>query len=139
MAHEDFFRTEDIRPGSERSFGLVFCALFAVISCLQLFSPSGSPAIWSVVAGAFLIVSLAAPRLLHPLNLAWFRFGLLLHRIVPSFILGLMYFFVITPLGQLMRLFGQRPLHLGRDPVCTTYWIERASDRTPADSFKNQF
>lgn len=139
MAHEDFFRTEDIRPGSERSFGLVFCALFAVISGLQLFSLSGNPAIWSAIAVAFLIVSLTAPRLLSPFNLVWFRFGLLLHKIVTPVILGLMYFVVITPLGQLMRLFGQRPLHLGRDPVCTTYWIERASDRTPADFFKNQF
>jgi len=70
-------------------------------------------------------LALVAPRALKPLNILWFRFGLLLHAIITPVVLGLMFFTVITPLGWLMRAFGKRPLSLGFDRTATSYWIHR--------------
>ena len=79
------------------------------------------------------------PRVLRPLNLLWFKFGLLLHHIITPVVLGLMFYTVFTPIGLWMRLAGKRPLHLRFDPAARTYWMPRDPPGPAAESFKNQF
>lgn len=123
---------------SERAFGTVFSAFFAFVAALQ-FHSSGKPGVWLAVAGAVLLVTLIAPGILRPANLAWFRFGILLHKVASPLILALMFFVVLTPFALLMRLFGKRPLHLGLDADSTTYWVARNPSAIAPESFKNQF
>ena len=80
------------KPGSERSFGLVFAVLFALIGLLPLWRGQ-TVRIWALVlAAAFLFTAIAAPCVLAPLNLFWFRFGELLHKITSPILLGATFF-----------------------------------------------
>ena len=45
--------------------------------------------------------------------------------------MGLLFFGVVTPIGLLMRLFGQRPLALDLDRNAATYWIAREASGAP--------
>ena len=45
-----------------------------------------------------------------PLNRAWMRFGLLLHKIVNPVIMGLVFFLTVTPTALIMRALGKDPL-----------------------------
>jgi hypothetical protein len=45
---------------------------------------------------------------------------------------------VVTPIGLVMRLVGQRPLALELDRSTETYWIERRGPRL-AGSMRKQF
>ena len=67
------------------------------------------------------------------------RFGLLLARIVNPIVLGLIFFGVMTPIGWLMRAFGQRPLSLAFEPQAKTYWIVRRPSGPPPETMTNQF
>jgi hypothetical protein len=49
-------------------------------------------------------VSLIAPRLLKPLNLLWWKFGLLLHRIVNPLVMFAIFTLVFVPAGMMMRI-----------------------------------
>jgi hypothetical protein len=139
MGHESFDRDEAIHGSSDRSFGLVFAAVFLAISILPWIF-GGRLRVWSLgVAAVFGVVALAAPRVLAPLNKLWLRFGLLLHRIVSPVVLGIMFFLVITPMGLLMRAFGKDPLRLRFDRSASTYWIPREPPGPPPDSFSDQF
>jgi predicted membrane metal-binding protein len=139
MAHESYARDEALQGPSNRSFGLLFAGVFALIGLVPLLF-GGVARLWAIVlAAAFLIVTLAFPRVLTPLNRLWMRFGLLLHRIVSPIVLGIMFFGVITPMGVLMRLFGKDPLRLRLDKGAGTYWIERTPPGPAPETFKDQF
>ena len=58
--HEDFARTDDVKGSSDRTFGLVFTVLFAVIGLWPLLGGNGVR-VWSLgIAAGFL----AAARLI---------------------------------------------------------------------------
>ncbi len=137
--HESFSREEEVRGSSDRSFGIVFTVVFALIGLLPL-GRGGEPRLWALlVAGTFLLLALVGPSLLRPLNRLWFRFGLLLHRVVSPIVMGVIYYAVFTPLGALMRLLRKRPLRLSFDRSAVTYWIVREPAAPASETMKRQF
>lgn len=139
--HESFDRADDVKLPSERSFGLVFAAFFAIVACAPLLHDfSGGPRWWSgALALLFLLCGFFWTAPLKPLNRLWSRFGMLLHAVVSPLVMGVMFFLVIAPIGFLMKLFGQDPLRLRLDRSARSYWIMRAPPGPSAESMKNQF
>lgn len=138
-SHETFDRPDDVKIGSERSFGLVFAVVFALIGGWQVYRDRAWGWWLLGVAAAFLLAAFAAPQLLRPLNRLWFRFGLLLHHIVNPLVMGLLFFGAILPIGLLMRVLGKQPLPLSFEPGSASYWVPRRPPGPEPDSFKNQF
>lgn len=137
--HEQFNRDDGVKAGSERAFGLVFAAVFALIGFLPLFS-TGTIRLWAlIVAVAFLAAALLAPGILKPLNRVWFGFGMLLHKIVSPLVMALLFFTTVTPVALLMRLFGKDPLRLKFDRDAKSYWIERVPPGPSPESMRRQF
>lgn len=136
--HEDLRRPAEAGGGSDRSFGLVFAAAFVLIALWPLWDGRG-PRWWALAAAAaFLVLAVAAPRLLRPLNRLWHRFGLRLAGMVSPIVLGLLFYFVVTPMGLVMRMAGKDPLRLQWQPEADSYWIEREPGPKP-ETMKNQF
>ena len=133
--HETYIEQEG-EPPSERSTGLVFAAVSAIVGAV-FWRDMTVLAICAALCLGFIVVSLAAPALLRPLNLAWFRFSLLLNRIVNPIVLGLMFLAAIVPFGLIMRLWRD-PLQRNRTKG-STYWIERKPKSSETDSMTNQF
>lgn len=139
MTHENMGAAHDVKLGSERAFGFVFAGFFALLSGLAWWNGSAMLVYWLAASSAFLMLALAAPGLLAPLNRLWFKFGLLLNAVVSPVIMGLLFFLTITPIGWMMRLFGARPLNLKFDRAADSYWIRRDPPGPPPASLKNQF
>jgi len=139
--HESLSTRDDIKIGSARSFGLVFATVFIIIALFPLLSDQqGSLRLWALIVAAFFaITALTMPRLLEPLNKLWFRFGLLLHKIVNPLVMGLLFFGTVTPTGLLMRSLGKTPLKLGFDKSAESYWITRTPPGPAPESMKRQF
>ncbi len=96
--------------------------------------------LWALIAaGVFLVPALVFPKVLHPLNKLWMRFGALLQKIVSPIVLGALFFLTVTPMGLLMRLIGKDLLRLKKDPDASSYWIERTPPGPPPDTMRNQF
>jgi hypothetical protein len=76
---------------------------------------------------------------LRPLNYVWFRFGLVLHRIMSSVILALLFFVTVTPIAFIYRLLRKDPLRLKFEPESTSYWIVREPPGPPPDTMTKQF
>lgn len=125
--------------GSERSFGLVFAVVFGVIGLWPLLK--GEPLhLWALgAAAALLVLALAIPAALKPFNRLWFRFGLLLHKVMTPLIMGLMFFGAFMPTGLIMRALGKDILRLKFDPQAQSYWIERHPPGPAPESLRNQF
>jgi hypothetical protein len=137
--HERFTPGTEVAVGSERGFGQVFAGFFTLVAVLPLFK-GGEPRLWALgVAAVFLVLAYAAPKALRPLNLLWFKFGMVLHHVVTPVVMGLLFFAVVTPVGVLMRATGKDPMRLKRDPAARSYWIVREPPGPAPDSMKNQF
>ncbi len=137
--HDEYTSRDAVRIGSERSFAIVFAAVFAIIGGWPLLD-GASPRWWALAAGvAFLGLGFLAPKALRPLNRVWFRFGRLLHRIVSPLVLGILFFSTLTPTAWAMRALGKDPLRLARKGPGESYWVPRDGEGQGPGSFKNQF
>ena len=137
--HEDLSRTHEVKASSNRSFGWVFTAVFVIVAVLPLFS-GGVVRWWSlIVAAAFAVVTVVAPKLLALPNRLWLRFGLLLNQIISPVVLAFLFYVVVTPLGGLMRALGKDSLRLRRNNSDASYWIARDPPGPKPDSLNHQF
>ena len=120
---------------SNRNFGIVFVIVFLIISFWPLLKGEDIR-YWSlIIALIFLVLGLINSKILTPLNKLWFKFGLLLGRIVSPLIMGVIFFLVVTPIGFIMRILGKYLLNLkfNKDKA---YWIKKDG---PKSKMKNQF
>ena len=127
---------DEIKLGSNRSFGIVFFIVFVLIATYPLLN-QGEVRIWSlVISFLFLFLGLLNSKILTPFNKLWFRFGLFLGKIISPIIMGVIFFLVVTPIGLLMRFFGKDVLNLKLNKKKSSYWIEKDG---PKSKMKNQF
>ena len=126
---------DKFKIGSNRSFGIVFFIFFLIVGTYPIFF-QGELRIWSLIVSIiFFLLGIINSRFLTPLNLLWFKFGMLLGRIFSPIVMGLVFFLVVTPTGLIMRILNKNLLRLKKKNI-KTYWIERSSIKS---EMKNQF
>jgi hypothetical protein len=133
--HEAYRGGEAVAPPSDRSTGLVF----AFVTVLLAYPARESTTLLAICLGSATVLGLVSwlmPSVLRPLTLAWFRFGLALHRIVNPVVMVAMFVTAIVPMGLLMRLWRD-PLQRRRRPDLASYWV--APEATAPPSMRNQF
>ena len=126
---------DDIKISSNRSFGIVFFIVFLIIAIYPILNQENIR-IWSLsVSIIFLILGLINSFVLTPLNKLWFKFGILLGKVVSPLVMGLIFFFVVTPIALIMRMLKKDILNLKLSEK-NSYWIEK---NEPKSKMKNQF
>jgi hypothetical protein len=124
----------NIKRKDNITFGILFFILFLIIGLYPLKS-EGLIRIWSVVLSlVFLIITIIRPNLFTFINKLWIQFGILLGKIISPIVMGLVFFFVVTPIGILVRIFKKDVMGLKRG--ANTYWINR---KDKVQSMKKQF
>ena len=125
----------NIKISSNRSFGIVFFIVFILIAFYPLLN-NENVRLWSLILSfIFLVLGVLNSKLLTPLNIFWLKFGIFLGKIISPLIMGIIFFFVVTPIAVLMRLFKKDLLNL-KFTNKTSYWIEK---KEPKSKMKNQF
>jgi hypothetical protein len=137
--HESFQRVEDVGQSSNRSFGLLFVAVFGLVAAYGAWQRAGSWLWWAAAAGILAIVTLLIPGVLEPLNRLWMRLALALSKVVTPVVMAVIFFGTVLPTGLIMRLLRKDPLRLKWDPNARSYWIEREPPGPEPESLKNQF
>ncbi len=126
---------DDIKISSNRSFGIVFFIVFLIIALYPL-THNEEIRIWSsIISFIFLVLGLFNSKILTPLNKLWFKFGILLSKIISPLIMGIIFFLVVTPIGLLMRILGKDLLNLKYNNN-QSYWVEKNG---PKSRMRNQF
>ena len=116
------------------TFGILFFVFFLIIGLYPLVSFEVIR-IWSVVLSlVFLIITIIRPNLFTFLNRSWIQFGILLGKIISPIVMGLVFFFLITPIGMLLRILKKDVMGLKRG--ASSYWITREDK---VQSMKKQF
>ena len=128
-------KANSIKISSNRSFGITFFIVFLIISLFPVLNEE-NPKVWSLaISFIFLILGLLNSNLLSPLNKIWFKFGLFLGNFISPIVMGIVFFFVVTPIGIMMRISGKDLINLKKKNK-KTYWIEKTGTKS---KMKNQF
>jgi len=120
---------------TNRSFGIVFFIVFLIISLWPLLN-NDQVRYWALIVSIlFLLLGIINSKILTPLNKIWFKFGILLGKIVSPLVLAIIFFLVVTPTGLIMRMLGKDLLNLKKNKN-KTYWIKKENNLS---NMKNQF
>lgn len=127
---------EELKVGSEKSFGIVFAIVFFVIALYPLLG-SEDIHVWALIM-SFICIALAyfLPGMLSVPNKLWFKLGLLLGSIITPIVMSIIYFVSVMPTGIIVKLLGKDLLNQHFDRNKDSYWMERDK---PVGSMKNQF
>ena len=124
---------------TDRSFGFTFAVVFTLIGGWMVWRANRFGLPFLGTAAAFALMALAVPRVLHPLNVAWMHFGLLLNRIVSPIVMGLIFFGIFTPVALLFRLKGRDALRRSFERGLGSYWIDRTPPGPDGKTLPRQF
>ena len=121
---------------SNRNFGFVFSIFFLLIY-FYIYINSEISLIWMLIISViFFILGAFNSKLLNPLNKIWYKFGIILGKIISPFIMGFIFYFIITPTGILMKVMKKDLLNLKFDKKEKSYWIKKSTIKS---KMKNQF
>ncbi len=124
-----------ISYSTNKSFGVLFFIVFLLFALWPVLKGNDLQVWFLIISLIFLILGLLNSKILTPFNIIWIKFGLLLGRIASPIVMGFIYFFVVTPTGVIMKIFGKDLLGLKQSKK-DSYWIER---KKSSSSMKNQF
>ena len=84
--------SKKIKVSSNKSFGVVFFIFFVVIAFYP-FIYNEEIRLWALITSLiFLILGLMNSSILTPLNLIWFKFGILLGKFVSPIVMAIVFF-----------------------------------------------
>ncbi len=130
---------DKIELPSNKRFGLFFSFIFFLISIYLLIY--GSKFLFFVFLAIFLlffIISIFSPEILNQLNRAWMMLGLIIGKIVSPIVIGVIFFFVICPVGLCIRLSKRDELRLKKFNR-KSLWEKRDQRKFLPCFFKRQY
>ena len=126
-----------IKLPSNKSVGFVFSIFFLILSLYPLIKNADINVVLFIISLIFFLLGLFKSKILTPLNIIWYKFGILLGKFFSPIVMGFVFFLVVTPTAYYMRLIrGKDLLNLKKNKKKNTYWITKNENKS---SMKNQF
>ena len=121
---------------NNKSFGILFFIIFLILGLYPTLK-GNSPNIYFIfISIPFIILGLIDSKILTPLNNAWIKLGEILGMIIAPIVMAIIYFFILTPISIVVRIFGKDLLSIKFNKQVNTYWINRKKN---ISSMKKQF
>lgn len=129
---------EQVLP-SDRKFGYFFSVVFLLVTIYSIYrGNNGMVVLFTLLTLSTFLATLLKPMVLHPFNRIWFKFGILLGKVISPIVLGILFFLLIVPVGIATRLFGRDELDLKKSNQNTCWKVRDETDQS-LTAFKNQF
>ena len=115
----------DTGPKNIRNFGFIFFVVFALIGGVLLYKGRALGYGSFGLGVLFLVFGVWAPGPLRPFYKMWMGLSLVLGFFMSRFILCIVFYLVLSPIGVLMRVFGKDILDQRWDKGASSYWIKK--------------
>lgn len=122
-----------------KKFGVSLTIVFLVIT---FFISRKSPQnIWPtfLLSFVFYLAALIKPTLLKPIHAVLMRVGLVMTWIVSRLVLFIIFYFLLTPIGLIIRLFGTDLLDRKIDKHKESYWRIKEKNTIGTAGYEKQF
>lgn len=121
-----------------RSFGITIGFAFIAINGVLLLRGKDN-LLFVGVSALFFLIAFIAPVLLNPLYIFWMKLAFVLSWISTRLILCLMFYFVFTPIGLILKLLRKDLLDRKIDKAGKTYWKKKERKELGIASYEKQF
>ena len=122
-----------------RSFGITFGIIFLIIAGFLFYIENESFQLFIVISSAFIIFGFLFPITLKPIYISWMSFAIILGWFMTRFILSLLFYLIVTPIGLITRVLGKDFLELKKEASNGSYWNQRGSSFEKNQSYDKQF
>ena len=129
---------DNLKTPSDKKFGLFFSMIFFLIFLYLYFidlNNSGFYFLFGTIL--FFLISFLKPIILKPLNISWMYFGYLLGKFFNPIILGILFFFIVTPIALTMKIFLRDELKIKKNGLSSFWLISNKSENN--SNFEKQF
>lgn len=108
-----------------RKFGILVGGVFLILCALIFFTGGNKLFKWIfLVVGGFLFLSgLVIPGILKKVYLMWMTGALVLGWIMSRVIITILFFFILTPIALIAKVFGKKFLDLDFRDNKSSYWV----------------
>ena len=110
---------------NNRSFGILFFIVFLIFGLYPIYNGNNPNVYFIIISLPFLILGLLNSKVLTPFNKAWIKLGEILGIVIAPMIMALVYFFILTPISLIVRIFGKDLLNIRFKKSVSSYWIDR--------------
>ena len=121
-----------------KSFGITIGIVLFIISGLLIYYDKNAYQLIAIIASIFTGLGFILPTLLKPIYFVWMIFAAILGWIMTRFILSIVFYFILTPIGLLTRMLGEDFLALKKLPS-DSYWNQRDSSKELNQNYEKQF
>ena len=94
-----------IKVPSEKNFGITFAVIFLLIFVYFFIVYKKLKFLLLIFSIFLFLISITKPKLLKFPNILWFKFGILLSKVMTPLILGIIFFLILGPISLLRKLF----------------------------------
>lgn len=122
-----------------RKFGLTIGIAFLLLAVLLFITKKNSFPYFGTIGVLLIIIGLAVPGILKPFNKIWMSLSIILGWIMTRVILTILFYFAITPIGLLVKLFRKDFLDLKIDKSKNSYWQKREKKKFDPVDYERQF
>lgn len=91
--------------------------------------------LYSILSVVLFFITIKFSNLLIPFSKLWIGLGVLMGKLISPIIMFIIFFFIVTPIGFILKIFGKDILDL-KISNKTTFWVDRKNE---IGKMKNQF
>ena len=135
-----FEEIKNIKTGLKdlRSFGFTIGIILLIVTSILFYYNNLLFQNFAIIAAVFIVLGAIAPRLLKSVYLIWMTFAVVLGWVMTRVILSLVFYFIITPISFVTRLFGEDFLSLKKIDS-NSYWNKRDNETELNQNYEKQF
>ena len=113
---------------SVKNFGITFTVVFILLGIFLNY-------FFFTISLILLLITYLKPGYLKTPNILWFKFGIMISKIVSPIIMGIIFFGVVTPIGFVMKyIFFKNLLSLKKKDL-NTHWVKKDEKINFEDQF----
>ena len=122
-----------------RDFGILIGFILLIIAGILFYKERESYELIILLGIAFIGLGLGMPIILKPFYSIWMYFAVVLGWFMTRLILMILFYFILTPIGLVGKLFGQNFLGNNFNSSSKSYWNLRDSKSEINQDYEKQF
>lgn len=122
-----------------KKFGILIGVVLAGFSVLLHYHEKDFYLYFSVLSALFLTLGLLIPKLLKPFYKIWMGLSTILGWIMTRVILSVLFYIVVSPIGIILKLSGEKFLKLNLNQTKKSYWNHKNNTEIRIESYRKQF
>ncbi len=127
-----------LSPAEGRRFGGTVGAAFLALAGIAAWRGHAIEArLFAGLGGVLVVAALAVPARLGPVRRAWMALAEAISRVTTPLLMGIIYFFIVTPTGWIRRVAAGSRLTPRRD--ANSFWVDRPADARRRTDMERQF